>query len=810
MPSYQGDILAAQVLDFKFGTNDATGASATLGGTPAVSVYKSNSTTESTTGVSLTADFDGRTGCNHVRVDTSADGTFYAAGNDFEVVITTGTVGGISVVGQVVATFSIENRTQKANVIKWNSTTVATPNVAGYPLVDLAKAAGTAVTLDANNALNVSAKYLAGTALTGRDIGASVLLSPGTGTGQISLSSGNVTFSNTSIATVTTVTNQVSADVEAIAGVSADAVTFGLFVETLSAVTGKITNATFANASIPSTAFASGAITAAAIASNALTSAKVDATVFQAIAKTNKPYANIWYISPTGTDGASNGTSPTNPLLTPQYKCIGGTSPATAGDLIVLMAGTFSVSTPIDLPHGVSLCGAGIGATFINSSVTSSVGGGTIVPGNNSEIWNFSGATPSGGTGGTLIGSLDFDSSGPHQKGFTGAYAHDLHLFGNNDVVHFAQTHGNQVCELRLENFVLIGGFDCITASPTCTVRAKNGTIIANGSYGTGVTVRGIICNGGLIEVDNVRIDATGGSSVNYAIASIGGNVIAKDCQLTSSGTGAADFAPMQSAIIKQSNCNYSSVFDDGQGGSVVPIQQVGSIDATVAPFIPTASANATATAAAILLTPANKIATDSSHNVSIAGGGGGFAFTGAFARTFTVNDGSTAISAALVRVTQGSNSELRQTDGSGQCSFSLDAGSYTIAISRGGYTFTPATLVVSAAGSTTYSMTAVSIPSPPDPTQTTAYLTTYDSTGTAKVGVIINIQMISGPGNPAQSHESDAKQYTSSGASVPNVTATLLRSTVYRAWRGDGRPVEFTTTNTSTFALPETLGTDV
>ena len=61
--------------------------------------------------------------------------------------------------------------------------------------IDLGKALGTAVTLDANNTLNVSAKYLAGTALTGRDIGASVLLSPGTGTGQIDIASGVVTAS---------------------------------------------------------------------------------------------------------------------------------------------------------------------------------------------------------------------------------------------------------------------------------------------------------------------------------------------------------------------------------------------------------------------------------------------------------------------------------------------------------------------------------------------------------------------------------------------------------------------------------------
>lgn len=65
-------------------------------------------------------------------------------------------------------------------------------SIDGSGRVDIGKTLGTAVTLDANSVLNVSAKYLAGTALTGRDIGASVLLSTGTGTGQIDFTSGVV------------------------------------------------------------------------------------------------------------------------------------------------------------------------------------------------------------------------------------------------------------------------------------------------------------------------------------------------------------------------------------------------------------------------------------------------------------------------------------------------------------------------------------------------------------------------------------------------------------------------------------------
>jgi len=105
-----GNLVFGQIIDFKFPTHKADGTPITLAGTPVVKVYKGNATnTEVSTGVTLTVDFDGVTGLNHVRIDTSA-AAFYAVGNDYSVVITTGTVDGISVVSTVLATFSIENR----------------------------------------------------------------------------------------------------------------------------------------------------------------------------------------------------------------------------------------------------------------------------------------------------------------------------------------------------------------------------------------------------------------------------------------------------------------------------------------------------------------------------------------------------------------------------------------------------------------------------------------------------------------------------------------------------------------------------
>lgn len=100
-----GTFSAGDTIYLKWTTRTTTGAPTTLSGSPVVSIYKDNSTTESVTGVTLTVDFDSRTGLNHLTIDTTQDATFYANGHEFWAVITTGTVGGVSVVGEVVDKF---------------------------------------------------------------------------------------------------------------------------------------------------------------------------------------------------------------------------------------------------------------------------------------------------------------------------------------------------------------------------------------------------------------------------------------------------------------------------------------------------------------------------------------------------------------------------------------------------------------------------------------------------------------------------------------------------------------------------------
>jgi hypothetical protein len=84
----------------------ATGIPTVLAGTPVVSAYENASLTQITAGITLGVDHDSVVGLNMLTVvATAANG--YEAGKDYALVITTGTVGGVSVVGEVVAEFSI-------------------------------------------------------------------------------------------------------------------------------------------------------------------------------------------------------------------------------------------------------------------------------------------------------------------------------------------------------------------------------------------------------------------------------------------------------------------------------------------------------------------------------------------------------------------------------------------------------------------------------------------------------------------------------------------------------------------------------
>jgi len=256
------DITIGDTFDVKFTTTEPdTGAPATLSGTPVVSAYVGNSTTQITAGITLTTDFDGVTGLNNVRV-VATTGNGFADGTDVSLVITTGTVDGNSAVGYVIEQFTIGRSAANAAL---------KPVARAAYLVDTTIATlstQTSFTLTAGSADNDAyngAAFIFTDASTANQKGIAFCSDYVGSTRTVTLEAAPIfTIATSDLVTVvpagSSTSLPVSANVTQISGAA---------VSTSSAQLGvNVVNA-------GGTAWGSGAITAASIASNAITSAKI-------------------------------------------------------------------------------------------------------------------------------------------------------------------------------------------------------------------------------------------------------------------------------------------------------------------------------------------------------------------------------------------------------------------------------------------------------------------------------------------------------------------------------------------------------
>jgi len=182
---------------------------------------------------------------------------------------------------------------------------------------------------------------------------------------------------------------------------------------------------------------------------------------------------------------------------------------------------------------------------------------------------------------------------------------------------------------------------------------------------------------------------------------------------------------------------------------------------------------------------------------------------TGARTVAVTVNDGTTALQSARVRFTKGAETYVGSTSASGIITFSLDDGTWSVAISLAGYTFTPTTRVVDGDETQTYSMTLVTV-SPSDPGFITGYWQCYDEEGVAEAGQTVQMRMkvCSGYGmmydSKIRSEDSDANGLATFINLDPGMT--------YQVRRGEsGKWIDVTipSTATSPYALQSIVGSD-
>jgi hypothetical protein len=140
MSPYKGDLLPGATLKFLWNSSGANGASITRATNGTISVYKDGGTTQTTTGVTDTEDFDSLTGVHLVAIDTSSDETFYSPHSDFSVVLSAATIDG-QTVNAVIAEFSIMNRgSLKFATYAKVSNAVASPTLTNFRAANISEA----------------------------------------------------------------------------------------------------------------------------------------------------------------------------------------------------------------------------------------------------------------------------------------------------------------------------------------------------------------------------------------------------------------------------------------------------------------------------------------------------------------------------------------------------------------------------------------------------------------------------------------------------------------------------------------------
>lgn len=161
---------------------------------------------------------------------------------------------------------------------------------------------------------------------------------------------------------------------------------------------------------------------------------------------------------------------------------------------------------------------------------------------------------------------------------------------------------------------------------------------------------------------------------------------------------------------------------------------------------------------------------------------------TGARTVTVTVNDGATVLQNAKVRMTEGANTFTALTNVSGVAVFNLDDATYTVSITKSGYSYAGTTLVVNGTETATYSMTAISVTPPADPALCAVTIHVRDQYGIDAADVPVEITFV---------QWDDTATETPPVLSIPPVQTTdagglvqvnLYRLAVYKIIYGEAR----------------------
>lgn len=179
---------------------------------------------------------------------------------------------------------------------------------------------------------------------------------------------------------------------------------------------------------------------------------------------------------------------------------------------------------------------------------------------------------------------------------------------------------------------------------------------------------------------------------------------------------------------------------------------------------------------------------------------------SGAYTLTITVTDGTSPLQNATVRVAEGVTALAQTTNASGIATFAVDAATWAVAITKGGYSFTPTTLAVSGNQSQTYAMTAVVIPSPPSAATSTVAITCYNELTATESGAKLYVKQTGIPaGSTDTAYDGTEKEYTADGSGL--VVLTLWRNATYQIRRGASKQATSFTPTSATYSISSIIG---
>jgi hypothetical protein len=173
-----------------------------------------------------------------------------------------------------------------------------------------------------------------------------------------------------------------------------------------------------------------------------------------------------------------------------------------------------------------------------------------------------------------------------------------------------------------------------------------------------------------------------------------------------------------------------------------------------------------------------------------------GTAGSGAQVVTITVQDIAspfTVLANASVRMSEGANNYIAITNSSGIAVFALDPATYSVSITKGGYSFTPTTLVVPASATPhTYSMTALTSTTVSDPGELTGYIYAYNEFGVVVPDVVFTLKFVRAPDDSTGHRFDYTMRYATSAADGKAQFTGLFEGAKYKIRSGGGAWFEF------------------